>query len=118
MSNVSQNEAIDLNLVDKVYDLIPEITWPFVIQSMVVHLVDAMPGKVLYKLTGSFEGFDDAENILRSFYTPDKQHKELIIDCFKIFGVEDTLIFLQNLKLEEQIKESITDNAPCSIDAQ
>jgi len=119
MSDLSQNKPIDLDLVDKVYSLIPETTWSHVIKSMVVHLVDAMPGKVLYRLTGSVEDFDKAEEILNLFYEPQEKYKELIIDCFKIFGAEDTLYFLEALKLDEYAKSldvAITDSAPCSID--
>lgn len=102
MSDESQGNLIDLDLVDKVVELIPPITWDNVITGIVAQLVDNMSSDVLQRLTGSFDDFDKAEHILHCYYTDDtRENKELIIDAFKILGAENTLYFLDSLQLDK-----------------
>jgi hypothetical protein len=58
------HDTIDLDLVDKTIALIPENAWIQVRQAIVTALVDNMPGFALEKLTGTYDDFDRAEEIL------------------------------------------------------
>lgn len=120
MISQSQNDPIDLDLVDKVIAMIPKETWSAVIDAIVSNIVDAMPSTVLEKLTGSIDGFDRAEEILLTYYRIDTRHEDLIIDAFKILGAENTLYLLDSLQLDKyvEVRYGSTDTAPCSIDPQ
>ena len=119
MISQSQNEPIDLDLVDNVVKLIPEVTWPAVIQAVVANIVDNMPSEVVYKLTGEYDYFDKAEEIVLNYYNAPDRTKDLIIDSFKILGVENTIYLLDSLQLDKyaDVCTSI-DSDPCSIDPQ
>ena len=115
MSDQSQPNLIDLDLVDKVVALIPAITWDSVITGIITQLVDGMPSDVLKQLTGSFDDFDKAEQILHDYYRSEEvQDKELIIDAFKILGAENTLIFLDSLQLDKYAEFLENDSTPDS----
>ena len=102
MSNESQPNLVDLDLVDKVINLIPPITWDTVLSGIIAQIVDNMPSDILQKLTGSFDDFDKAEQILHDYYTADdRESKDLIIDAFKMLGAENTLYFLDSLQLDK-----------------
>jgi hypothetical protein len=102
---MTENQSIDLDLVDKTIALIPEQAWTHVRQVIVTALVDNMPGSVIERLTGSYDDFDQAEQCLFDFYQlPDKQH-ELIIDAFKIMGAINCLELLNSAELQRFIEE-------------
>jgi hypothetical protein len=82
------SELIDLDLVDKTIALIPEQA-----------LVDNMPGSVLETLTGSYDNFDRAEEILYDYYQLPKKQEDLIVDAFKIMGPVNCLELLHSLNL-------------------
>ena len=111
MSDESQPGLVDLDLVDKTYALIPSNTWPVVTKGVVSYIVDNMPGTVLESLTGSYDGFEDAENILLSYYL-DAEDKELLADAFNILGVENVLYYLDSLQLDK-LSEYLNDSTPC-----
>ena len=96
------NEPIDLDLVDKVYALIPEHTRQDVCDALITNMVDNMSSDVLGKLTGDPQGFDQAESILYSYYEETSDFKELLIDSFKIFGDENTLYLLDSMQLDKR----------------
>jgi hypothetical protein len=100
MSNESQPGLVDLDLVDKTYALIPVSTWPVVTKGIVSYIVDNMPGTVLESLTGSYDGFEEAENILLSYYLG-LDNKELLADSFNILGAENVLYYLDSLQLNK-----------------
>ena len=113
MSEESQPNLIDLDLVDKVVELIPPITWDTVINGIITKVVDNMPSDILTQLTGSYDGFDQAEAILNDYYrNEEREYKDLIIDAFKMLGVENTLYYLDSLQLDKYAefleKESTT----------
>jgi hypothetical protein len=120
MIGQSQNDPIDLDLVDKVIAMVPKETWSVVIDAIVSNIVDAMPSTVLEKLTGSIDDFDRAEEILLDYYRIDGRHEDLIVDAFKILGAENTLYLLDSLQLDKyvEIRHGSTDTAPCSIEPQ
>ena len=99
---MSNNEPIDLDLVDKVYALIPEHTRQDVCDALITNMVDNMSSDVLGKLTGDPQGFDQAESILHSYYEETSDFKELLIDSFKIFGDENTLYLLDSMQLDKR----------------
>ena len=99
---MSNNASIDLDLVDKVYGLIPEHTRQDVCDALITNMVDSMPSNVLGKLTGDPQGFDQAESILHAYYEETSDFKELLIDCFKIFGDENTLYLLDSMQLDKR----------------
>lgn len=102
------HNSIDLDLVDKTIALIPEHAWTQVRQAIVTALVDNMPGVALEKLTGTYDDFDFAEEILYTYYVlPDLKH-ELIVDAFKIMGAINCLELLNSLSFstEDGIPES------------
>ena len=101
-------DCIDLDLVDQTIALIPDQAWTQVRQVIVTSLVDNMPGSVVQKLTGSYDDFDRAENILYAYYELPKCQQELIVDAFKIMGAVNCLELLNSLNLstEDGIPES------------
>lgn len=113
MSDQSQPNLVDLDLVDKVVELIPPITWDSVITGIITQIVDGMPSDILQKLTGSFDDFDRAEQILHDYYrSEDRDNKELIIDAFKMLGAENTLYFLDSLQLDKYAEFLENDSTP------
>lgn len=93
------HDAVDLDLVDQTIALIPEQAWTQVRQAIVTALVDNMPGAVVERLTGSYDDFDRAEEILYDYYQlPELQH-ELIVDAFKIMGAVNCIELLHSLNL-------------------
>ena len=99
------HDSVDLNLVDQAIALIPEQAWTQVRQAIVTALVDNMPGAVVERLTGSYDDFDRAEEILYDYYQlPELQH-ELIVDAFKIMGAVNCLELLNSLELSESQNE-------------
>jgi hypothetical protein len=113
---MTQPNLIDLNLVDEVVSRIPSWTWAAVRDSLVANLVDAMPGTVVKQLTGDYDNFDRAEEILLDYYKPIERNQDLIVDSFKILGDENTLYILDGLQLDKIAEPQ--DNAPCSINLQ
>lgn len=101
---MTQSELIDLDLVDKVVDHIPTDKWDQVRQAVVERIVDNMPGQIIQKITGSYDDFDKAEQTLNNFYT--NETNELIVDAFRILGVEDTIYLLDSLQLTEDVPAS------------
>lgn len=95
------HDAVDLDLVDQTIALIPEQAWTQVRQAIVTALVDNMPGAVVERLTGSYDDFDRAEEILYDYYQlPELQH-ELIVDAFKIMGAVNCIELFHSLNLPQ-----------------
>ena len=89
-------------LIQETVSLIPEHTWPVVIDKLSAKIVGKMPSEVLEDLTGDPEGFEKAEKILLSFYLQSKEKREdLIADSFGFVGAESTLYFLEALELDK-----------------
>ena len=89
-------------LIQETVSLIPEHTWPVVIDKLSARIVDAMPAEYLEKLTGDPIGFEKAEKILLNFYLQSKEKREdLISDSFGFVGAESTLYFLENMELDK-----------------
>ena len=105
----SQPNAIDLNLVEKVCEHIPQHTWSVVRTAIIANIVDNMPSDVLQQLTNTPDDFDRAEEILIDYYKSDARCKELIEDAFKILGPENTVYLLDSLQLNN-IKKSTNNN--------
>lgn len=116
MSNETQSDLVDLDLVDKVHEMIPTSTWPVVTKGIVSFIVDNMPGAVLENLTGSYDGFEEAERILLSYYQGEEvKDKELLVDSFNILGAENVLYYLDSLqlqKLDDQLNSNASSTSP------
>ena len=95
------HDSIDLDLVDKTVALIPDHSWTQVRQAIVTALVDNMPGFALEKLTGTYDGFDRAEEILYDYYQLPDLKQDLIVDAFKIMGAFNCLELLSSLDFTE-----------------
>lgn len=95
------NDSIDLDLVDQTIALIPEQAWTQVRQTIITALVDNMPAFALEKLTGTYDGFDRAEEILYGYYQLPDLKQDLIVDAFKIMGAVNCLELLTSLNLTE-----------------
>jgi hypothetical protein len=95
-------DYVDLDLVAKTIDLIPDHCWEQVKQSIVTCLVDNMPGSIIQKLTGSYTDFDNAEAILFNYYELPDCKEELITDAFKIIGLVNSLELLNSLNLSKE----------------
>ncbi len=93
------NDSIDLDLVDQTIALIPDQAWTQVRQAIVTALVDNMPGFALEKLTGTYDDFDRAEEILYDYYQLPDLKQDLIVDAFKIMGAVNCLELLSSLDL-------------------
>ena len=96
------HDSVDLDLVDQTIALIPEQAWTQVRQAIVTALVDNMPGAVVKRLTGSYDDFDRAEEILYGYYKLPELQQELIIDAFKIMGAVNCLELLSSLNLSTE----------------
>lgn len=107
-------DYVDLDLVAKTIDLIPDNCWKQVKQAIITCLVDNMPGSVIEKLTGSYDDFDKAEAILFNYYELPDYKEELIIDSFKIMGSVNCLELLNSLNLSTEDGISETDSASVS----
>ena len=101
MQPQNPNTGINLDLIDKVVDRIPEWTWSVVKDRLVTDLVDSMPTTVLERLTGNPGGDDRAQEILDDYYASSDRNKDLIVDSFKIIGEEQTLYSLDSLQLDK-----------------
>ena len=89
-------------LIQKTVSLIPEHTWPVVIDKLSARIVDAMPAEYLERLTGDPIGFEKAEKILLNFYLQSKEKREdLISDSFGFVGAESILYYLEGLNLDK-----------------
>jgi hypothetical protein len=95
---------IDLELIDKVLELIPPDVTHLVVPALVGSIVDAMTSEILESLTGEPSGFDRAEEILISYYQGDNALYNLIQDSFKILGSENTLYLLDAMQLDKYIE--------------
>jgi hypothetical protein len=98
------NVGINLDLIDQIFERIPEWTWNVVKDQLVTNLVDEMPTTMLERLTGNPAGDDRAQEILDDYYASPDRNKDLIVDSFKIFGEEQTLYALDALQLDKIIK--------------
>ena len=101
MQPQNPNTGINLDLIDKVVNRIPEWTWSVVKDRLVTDLVDSMPTTVLQRLTGDPGGDDRAQEILDDYYASPDRNKDLIVDSFKIIGEEQTLYSLDSLQLDK-----------------
>ena len=101
MQPQNPNIGINLDLIDKVVDQIPEWTWAVVKDRLVAYLVDSMPTTVLERLTGNPGGDDRAQEILDDYYAPLDMNQDLLVDSFKIIGEEQTLNLLDSLQLDK-----------------
>ncbi len=112
---MSHAESIDLDLIDKIVDLIPAYTWETVRTAIVTNIVDNMPGDVVNNLTGSYDDFDKAEEILYDYYALPEKQAELICDGFRILGQEATVYLLDSLQLNkiQPPTETESDNEVC-----
>jgi len=95
------SNTVDLDLVDQTIALIPEHGWTQVREAIITALVDNMPGAVIEQLTGSYDNFDRAEEILYSYYELPDRCYELIFDAFKIMTASNCLELLSKLNLEQ-----------------
>ena len=96
---MSKQEIIDSGLVKETMDLIPEHTWPLVIDEISVQIVKTMPAEYIEQLTGDRLNFKKAEEILLNFYLQSKEKREdLISDSFGFVGAESILYYLEGLK--------------------
>ena len=93
---------IDLDLVDKTVELIPDHAWTKVRQAIITAIVDDMPASVLETLTGTYDDFDQAEEILYDYYELPEKQKELILDGFKIMSPSICLELLSSLNLSTE----------------
>ena len=98
---MSQTDSFDSDLVDQTVGLIPENAWEKVRQVIVTALVDNMPGAVVKTLTGDYDNFDRAEEILYAYYELPECSRELIDNAFKIMGPANALELLNSSQLEE-----------------
>lgn len=94
-------DYVNLNLVQQIINLIPTSSWDLVIEKLISRIVDDMPSDVLKQLTGDPTGFEKAEAILHGYYTRENAHESLIVDSFRILGLEQTCYYLDLLNIFE-----------------
>ena len=61
---MTSSTPIDLDLIDQIVDHIPDWAWGPVCETLVPAIVDCMTSDVLERLTGQYDNFDRAEEIL------------------------------------------------------
>jgi hypothetical protein len=109
---MTEDQFIDLDLVNQVLEHIPRFAWTVVRDAIITNLVDSMPSDVVERLTGDPENFERADEILQDYYKPDERKFNLIEDAFKLLGEETTLYLLDGLQLDKLVPPD--NNAPCS----
>jgi len=114
---MTTTQTIDLDLVDQTVALIPKSAWFYVRQIIVNALIDNMPGSALKQLTGSYDAFEKAEQILTAYYEIPSYEKELIIDAFKILGTMNALEMLDAANLEQFIDNDISSTNAAEVSA-
>jgi hypothetical protein len=67
-----------------------------------------MPGEVLERLTNDLYGYEEADEILKAYYT-DERNFNLIEDAFHILGEETTLYLLDGMQLDKIQPIEITE---------
>jgi len=111
---IPQPAEVDMDLVLKVYDMVPRHTWPAVLEAAVANIVDELPMETMFRM---------CELYLIDYYLQNPM--EIIPDMFRIKGEESTLYILDSLQLDkipvpkekrEAEEQQRTDNSPCSID--
>ena len=103
-------KEIDTELVQKTMEIIPEHTWPVVIDKLSNKIVNVMPSEYLEQLTGDPSGIEQAEKILLNFYLQSKEKREdLICDSFGFVGTETILYYLDELELDKIPKNGSTN---------
>ena len=105
---MTDSNMIDLNLVQQVVDRIPNHTWVDVRIAIITNVVDHMPDEVLERLTNDPYGYEEADEILSTYYT-DERNFNLIEDAFNILGEETTLYLLDGLQLDKIQPIEITE---------
>jgi hypothetical protein len=113
---MTEDQFIDLSLVDQVIEHIPRFAWTVVRDAIITNLVDCMPSDVVEKLTGDPENFDRADEILQDYYRLDERKFNLIEDAFSLLGEENTMYLLDGLQLDKLVPPD--DNALCSTDPE
>lgn len=115
---IPQPDPVDMDLVLKVIDMVPRHTWPAVLDAAVANIVDELPVETMFRM---------CELYLTDYYLQNPM--EIIPDLMRIKGEESALYILDSLQLDkipgpkakreqEEQEQSVTDNAPCSIDSQ
>ena len=89
-------------LIEDTISLIPEHTWPIVIDELSKKIVNVMPSDVIEELTGDQLAFDEAHKTLLSYYLDLKNNRKKIIkDAFGFVGAVSILYYLDNLNLDK-----------------
>lgn len=103
-------ELNETELIEKTLALIPDHAWTQMRQAIVTALVDCMPGSVIERITGTYDDFDQAEQILHLYYSgTEESNKELLVDGFKIMGPLNCIELLQSLNITE---DGISETTP------
>ena len=97
---VQNHNTVDMDLVKKICDAIPDEKKEQIQTSIVKIFVDYMPAKIVQKLTGNAEGFDEAEQILLAFYT-EQPYEETITDGISLLGAATFCGELDNLHITD-----------------
>lgn len=109
-------DPVDMELVLKVVDMVPRHTWPAVLDAAVANIVDELPMETMFRM---------CELYLTDYYLQNPM--EIIPDLMRIKGEESALYILDSLQLDkipvpkakrEEEEQSVTDNAPSSLDPQ
>lgn len=109
-------DPVDMELVLKVVDMIPRHTWPAVLDAAVANIVDELPVETMFRM---------CELYLTDYYLQNPM--EIIPDFMRIKGEESVLYILDSLQLDkipvpkakrEEEEQSVTDNAPSSLDPE
>ena len=109
--SMTESNSIDPDLIDQIVAHIPDWAWDPVCEVLVPAIVDTMPGLVLEQLTGKYDNFDRAEEILFDYYKPLESKHDLIVDCFKLVGPQVTVDMLDALNLD-QFQPNETNEMP------
>tara|TARA_B100000945_G_scaffold321216_1_gene334512 strand:+ start:6917 stop:7237 length:321 start_codon:yes stop_codon:yes gene_type:complete len=89
-------------LIEDTISLIPEHTWPIVIDELSKRIVNVMPSDVIEELTGDQLDFDKAHETLLSYYLALKDNRKKIIkDAFGFVGAVQILHYLDHLNLDK-----------------
>ena len=90
------NELANEQVIQTILDEAPADAWLAIKEVLIEGIIDAMPGIVIEKITGTADDFDLLQDILFEFYELPDKRKELLEDSFQILGQQQVLVLIAN----------------------
>ena len=90
------NELANEQVIQTILDEAPADAWLAIKEVLIEGIIDAMPGIVIEKITGTADDFDLLQDIMFDCYELPDKRKELLEDSFQILGQQQVLVLIAN----------------------